>query len=123
MQKRSAKTEKNDKGKFKKKKRFGKSLTNKAPAMLLIIINRKLSYNNNSLIEIDTSTAKSSQFNHIEQSYEKKKLSQRWNDFNGIKVQRDLYSAFLIMNINKDLKSFDINKCNERFETFLKLHN
>lgn len=123
LQKHQAKTEKNDKGKFKKKKRFGKSLASKAPAMLLTIINRKLSYNNNSLIEIDTCTVKASQFNHIDQSYKKKKLSQRWNDFNGIKVQRDLYSSFLIMNINEDLKSFDINKCNERFDTFLKLHN
>lgn len=35
LQKRSKKTEKNDKGKFKKKKRFGKSLANKAPSMFL----------------------------------------------------------------------------------------
>lgn len=53
----------------------------------------------------------------------KKKLSQRWNDFNGTRVQRDLYSAFLIMNVADDLKSFDINKCNERFENFYQLHN
>ena len=54
-----------------------------------------------------------------------KKLScsQRWNDFNGIRVQRDLYSAFLIMNVAEDLKSFDINKCNKRFDNFYRLHN
>lgn len=56
-------------------------------------------------------------------TYTKKSLSQRWNDFNGIKIQRDMYSAFLIMNINDDLKSFDIDKCNERFENFYRLHN
>ena len=55
--------------------------------------------------------------------FPKKSLSQRWNDFNGMKVQRDLYSAFLIMNIADDLKSFDIEKCNERFENFNRLHN
>lgn len=55
--------------------------------------------------------------------YTKKTLSQRWNDFNGIKIQRDIYSAFLIMNISNDLKSFDIDKCNERFENFYRLHN
>jgi hypothetical protein len=44
LQRRAKKTEKNDKGKFKKKKRFGKSLANKAPAMLLTIIDRKLKY-------------------------------------------------------------------------------
>lgn len=53
----------------------------------------------------------------------KKSLSQRWNNFNGIEVQRDLYSAFLIMNIASDLKSFDIDKCNERFDNFYRLHN
>ena len=27
------------------------------------------------------------------------------------------------MNIASDLKSFDIDKCNERFENFYRLHN
>ena len=27
------------------------------------------------------------------------------------------------MNISNDLKSFDIDKCNERFENFYRLHN
>ena len=27
------------------------------------------------------------------------------------------------MNIADDLKSFDMNKCNERFENFYQLHN
>ena len=123
LQKRAKNTEKNDKGKFKRKKRFGKSLANKAPSMLLTIINRKLGYYGEKLIEINTFEAKASQFNHFNGIYTKKSLSQRWNDFNGIKIQRDLYSAFLIMNINDDLKSFDINKCNERFENFYRLHN
>ena len=123
LAKRSTKTEKNDKGKFKRKKRFGKSIANRAPAMLLGIIDRKLSYYGKRLIKIDTWSAKASQFNHFDGTYNKKKLSQRWNDFNGIRVQRDLYSAFLIMNTAEDLKSFDINKCNERFENFYKLHN
>lgn len=34
-----------------------------------------------------------------------------------------MYSAFLIMNIDNDLKNFDINKCNERFDNFKKLHD
>lgn len=123
LQRRAKNTEKNDKGKFKRKKRFGKSLANKAPSMLLTIINRKLGYFGERLIEIDTFNAKASQFNHFDGTYTKKTLSQRWNDFDGIKIQRDMYSAFLIMNIADDLKSFDINKCNERFENFYRLHN
>lgn len=122
LQKRAKNTEKNEKGKYKRKKRFGKSLANKAPAMLLTILNRKLNYFNIHLIEIDTFKAKASQFNHFEESYQKKSLSQRWNDFDGIKIQRDMYSAFLIMNISEDLKSFDMDKCKERFDNFYKLH-
>lgn len=123
LQKRSKKTEKNDKGKFKRKKRFGKSLANKAPAMLLLIIDRKLKYFGEELIEINTLEAKASQFNHFDGTYTKKSLSERWNNFNGIKIQRDMYSAFLIMNINSDLKSFNRNKCNEGFDKFYYLHN
>ena len=123
LAKRSTKTEKNDKDRFKRKKRFGKSIANRAPSMLLEIIDRKLSYYGRRLIKIDTWSAKASQFNHFDGTYNKKKLSQRWNDFNGIKVQRDLYSAFLIMNTADDLKSFDIDKCNERFNNFYRLHN
>lgn len=123
LAKKSVKTEKNDKGRFKRKKRFGKSIGNRSPSMLLEIINRKLSYYGKNLIKIDTWNAKASQFNHFDGTYHKKKLSQRWNDFNGIRVQRDLYSAFLIMNTADDLKSFDIDKCNERFDNFYRLHN
>lgn len=123
LAKKSTKTEKNNKGRFKRKKRFGKSIGNRAPSMLLEIIDRKLSYYGRRLVKIDTFSAKASQFNHFDGTYNKKKLSQRWNDFNGVKVQRDMYSAFLIMNVAEDLKSFDMNKCNERFESFYQLHN
>jgi len=123
LQRRCKNTEKNEKGKYKRKKRFGKSLAHRAPSMLLTILNRKLAYFGEKLIEINTYQARASQFNHFDQTYQKKKLSQRWNDFNGIKVQRDMYSAFLIMNVKSDLKSFDMDKCKERFENFYQLHN
>ena len=123
LQARAKKTEKNERGKFKRKKRFGKSLANRAPSMFLNILKRKLSYFGKPLIEIDTFSACASQFNHIDESYRKKKLSERWNVINGMKVQRDMYSAFLIMNINPDLKTFNLEKCNKRFENFLYLHN
>lgn len=123
LAKKSIKTEKNEQGRFKRKKRFGKSIANRAPSMLLEIIDRKLSYYEKHLIKIDTWNAKASQFNHFDGTYHKKTLSQRWNNFDGVKIQRDLYSAFLIMNIASDFKNFDIDKCNERFENFYRLHN
>jgi Ni/Co efflux regulator RcnB len=124
LQKRAKNTTVNEKtGKINKKKRFGKSLANKAPAMLLTIIDRKLKCFNNQLIKIDTWSLKASQYNHIDDSYKKKELSERWNDISGTKVQRDMYSAFLIMNVNDDLKSINKKKCEHRFESFIALHN
>jgi hypothetical protein len=107
----------------KRKKRFGKSIANKAPAMFLEILNRKLTYHGLKLIKINTVKAKASQFNHLDGSYKKKKLSQRWSNFNGIKIQRDLYSAFLLMNINEDLKTFNETKTNKTFKSFMKMHD
>lgn len=107
---------------YKRKKRFGKSVGNRAPSMLLTILERKLKYFNKPLIKIHTQKAKASQFNHETKEYNKKKLNQRWNNINGIKVQRDLYSAYLIMNINEDLESFNEEKCTLRFNEFIKKH-
>ena len=123
LQRRSKKTEKNDKGKFKKKKRFGKSIANKAPAMLLNIIDRKLKSYDRCLNKIDTYSVKASQYNHFDEQCNKKKLSERWNNFGETKVQRDMYSAFLIMNVDKDLKGINQRKCNEGFDSFLILHD
>ena len=121
LQKRSKNTEKNDKGKFKRKKRFGKSLANKAPSMFVTMLKSR-----NIVNEINTREVKASQYNHLDQNYNKKKLSQRWNYmiYNGqeIKVQRDLYSAYLIQNTNDDLKTTNQEKCELSFDLFLTLH-
>lgn len=127
LQSRSKRTEKNDKGRFKKKKRFGKSLANKAPSMFLTILENKLKTKGGKYLEVNTYKVKASQYNHLNQEYNKKKLSQRWNDFDyegkKIKVQRDLYSAYLIKNVNDDLETIDNSKCIKDFEKFLKFHD
>ena len=124
LQKRSKHTEVSEKtGKFKKKKRFGKSLQNRAPAMLIEIINRKLSYIGKEIKKINTYKVKASQFNHSNQEYEKKSLSKRWVEILGNKIQRDLYSAFLIKNVKDSLEEIDVEKANKSFENFVKLHN
>ena len=124
LQLRAKETTINDKtGKYNRKKRFGKSLANKAPSLFLTILNNKLKFQDNKLVKVDTRELKASQFNHINEEYNKKKLCQRWNDLNGIKVQRDLYSAFLIQHVNDDLKSVNVELCNKDFDNFLKLHN
>jgi hypothetical protein len=128
LQKRAKKTTVNEKtGKINKKKRFGKSLANKAPAMFLTILNNKLKWLGKGLIKINTREVKASQYNHLNQKYNKKKLSQRWNklEYNGkqIKIQRDCYSAFLIMCVNDSLNKVNDNLCNIEFDNFIKLHD
>jgi len=123
LQKRAKKTEKNEKGRYKRKKRFGKSIAKKAPAMFLEILDRKLKSHGTQLYKIDTKSVKASQYNHVEDNNKKKKLSQRWNYINGKKVQRDMYSAFLIMNVNDDLKTINKEKCDNRYSNFLNLHD
>ncbi|WP_332699172.1 hypothetical protein [Halalkalibacter lacteus] len=124
LQKRAKNTTRNKvNGKINRKKRFGKSISNRAPAMLLTIINRKLGYQGRSIKKIDTYATKASQFNHLTGEYNKKQLSDRWNDFGGFYIQRDLYSAFLIGNTNETLDSVDVDSCNARWYEFIELHN
>ena len=110
-------------GKYNKKKRFGKSLANKAPSMFLTILDNKLKYNDTQLYKIDTRSARASQYNHVENKYIKKDLSERWNNFGGYKIQRDLYSAFLIMNIKDNLREINRDLCIKTFDNFRKLHD
>ena len=128
LQKRSKNTTINAKtGKYNSKKRFGKSLANKAPSMFLEILNRKLHYFGKELHKINTYTVKASQYNHFTDEYNKKKLSERWNTFNtdnkDIKIQRDLYSAFLIMNVNDEMNKVNREKCNKTYDNFKQLHD
>lgn len=128
LQKRAKNITINEKtGKINKKKRFGKSLANKAPSMLITIIKNKLKAKGGIFLEVNTYKVKASQYNHLNEEYNKKKLSQRWNYFNynnqDVKVQRDLYSAYLIKNVNMDLETINNYKCIEGFEKFLNFHN
>ena len=110
-------------GRYNKKKRFGKSLANKAPSMFLTILDNKLKFNGSQLYKIDTWSVKASQYNHIEDKYIKKNLNERWNDFGNYKIQRDLYSAFLIMNVKDNLKEIDRDLCFKTFDNFKILHD
>lgn len=50
----------------------------------------------------------------------------RWahlDEANGIKVQRDLYSAFILKNADSELKLPDAQKCIDGFDTFKAGHD
>ncbi|MCY6485334.1 transposase [Clostridium aestuarii] len=128
LQRKAKKTIINKKtGKCNRRKRFGKSIGNKAPSMLLDILDNKLKYQNKELIKINTWKVKASQYNHINQKCVKKAINERWKVLNykgkEIKIQRDLYSAFLIMNVNDDLESVNNELCDKLFDDFIIFHD
>ncbi|MED2209101.1 hypothetical protein P4V95_17010 [Bacillus thuringiensis] len=123
LAKRTKETKTNQQGKFQSKKRFGKSIGNHAPAMLVEIINQKSKYGKQEIQKVNTITFRASQYNYVTNSYEKKKLHQRWSQIGNHLVQRDLYSAFLLMNSDVNLKQTNQNRCIQTFNSFLKLHH
>lgn len=123
LQRRSKETTRNSRGRFNRKKRFGKSLKSGAPAMLLSMIERKLRYEGKELHKVNTRTFRASQYNHVTDEYVKKRLSKRYNTIDGRWIQRDLYSAFLLMNSADDLQSTDRSLCIKTYGTFLDNHD
>lgn len=77
-------------------------------------------------IEVNTYKIKASQYNHLNKEYNKKKLSQRWNEFEQdgrkIKVQRDLYYSYLLKNVN-GLDIINNQQCINDFDKFLEMHD
>ena len=112
-------------GKFKRKKRFGKSLGNKAPATLLSILKQKLeSRGTGAYIKVDPAQLKASQYNHLTGECQKKPLSQRWNDMpDGRRIQRDMYSAFLLQHTNAEQNGYDDEGLNRDYEAFVERHD
>lgn len=123
LQKRAIKTEVSKKtGMLKRKKRFGKSLSNHAPSMFLAILNTKLSYINKAICFVDTRKTKLSKLNHQTGEYEDVSLNQRWKTVCNKHIQRDLYSAFLLMNMENP-ETVSIAQCNKNFHNFIRLHD
>ena len=59
----------------------------------------------------------------MDDTYEKKKLSKRYNTIDGRWVQRDLYSAFLLMCSDDTLEHADQKRCARNYKRFLKNHD
>lgn len=120
----SKSTELNKKtGKCKRKKRFGKSILDRSPSLFITLLENKLNRQGIKLKYINTRTFRASQYNHLTDTYSKKPLSQRYNNLEELIIQRDLYSAFLIMNSNRTLKNVDRNRCKSSYEQFIMNHN
>lgn len=104
--------------KYRRKKRFGKSLGNRAPALFLRQLRQKAMLYGGSVTEVNTKSFRASQYDHVADIYQKVPLSQRYKDIGGRRVQHDLYSAFLILNTDETLEHADREKCFYAFEGF-----
>lgn len=124
LQKRSKETKVNPKtGRAHTKKRFGKSLSRCAPAMFISILNKKANRYGGSVIKVSTFETKASQFDHTDESYTKKRLSERMARLrSGNLVQRDLYSAFLLEHIDIESLQYNMETLNSAFPAFLEMH-
>lgn len=72
---------------------------------------------------METQTFRASQYDHVTDTYKKKKLSRRYHTVKGVWVQRDLYSAFLLKNADGTLTHADRTLCLQTYALFQQLHD
>lgn len=130
LAKRAKETKKDEDGKFKSKKRFGKSIENHAPSKFVNILEWKLKNNGGELIKVDCFKTAATQFDHTSGAYYKHELSERFVTLdNGDVVQRDLHSAFnlrhlIVIRDNKTIVyEYDINSMNLHYADFKIRHD
>jgi len=74
--------------------------------------------------EVDRNTYKASQYDHTDRTFRKKMLSERISVLsNGDVVQRDMYSAFLLMNADETLRAPDQQRCEDSYSRFKELQD
>ena len=105
--------------KMKKKKRFGRSVNDRSPALFLTLLASIAVRYGGTYNTVNTVTFKASQYDHIKDRCIKVPLAQRIKLVGPFAVQRDLYSAFLIRNTDDDYKFPDRNRCIDSYSTFL----
>lgn len=116
LMKRAKETTKNDKGKFNKKKRFGKSIKNRCPSGFQTTMEKKFKTTGGRYIEVPNNY-RASQYDHTANDYIKKKLSDRLYKLqDGTEVQRDWYSSFLLYCYNFETQDIDKDKCITKFD-------
>ena len=116
LMKRAKDTTVNEKGKFNKKKRFGKSIKNRCPGGFQAAVEKKFKISGGIYIEVPNDY-RASQYDHTANEYIKKKLSDRMYQLRDkTLVQRDWYSSFLLYCYDMKTKEIDQSKCKSEFE-------
>lgn len=106
-------------GREKSRKRYGKSVGSHAPAAFVDALSWRLLTLGGQLKFVDTYSFRASQLDHFTGECTKVKLSQRWKEVAGKKVQRDLYSAFLLWHADARLAHADATWCTLDFSGFV----
>ena len=120
LMKRAKETAVNDKGRFNKKKRFGKSIKNRCPSGFQTTVEKKFKTTGGTYIEVPNNY-RASQYDHTVDDYIKKKLSDRLYKLqDGTEVQRDWYSSFLLYCYDYKIQNIDKNKCITKFDNCYK---
>lgn len=118
LMKRAKETAVNSKGKFNKKKRFGKSIKNRCPGRFQATVEKKFKNSGGTYIEVPNNY-RASQYDHTADDYIKKKLSDRLFKLqDGTLVQRDWYSSFLLYCYDYKTKDINKDKCNMIFDIY-----
>lgn len=116
LMKRAKETTVNSKGKFNKKKRFGKSIKNRCPGGFQSNVEKKFKATGGTYIEVPDNY-RASQYDHTADDYIKKKLSDRMYKLtDGTLVQRDWYSSYLLYCYDCGAQGINKNKCITEFD-------
>ena len=111
-------------GKIQKKKRFGKSVANHAPAMFVTILENKVKSLGGEVVKVDTQNA-ASQYDFTNNSFEKHELKERSVTLsNGDTHQRDMLAAFNLQHLKYDgeeKKQYDVEAMKEHYDRFCEL--
>ncbi|WP_316568763.1 hypothetical protein [Neobacillus sp. YIM B06451] len=125
LQKKSKTSGKNENiGKWKRRTRFGKSILRRSPGYFIKQAKYRFTLTGGKVSEINTWTFKASQYDHMLNTTNKKHLSKRWHVLpDGAKIQRDLYSSFLLYCTDAEGQKPDPERCQTEFENFQLLHD
>ena len=137
LQKKSKNTERQDKAtpvkqkdgsskmvcKYKRKKRYGHSIKNRSPGRMQADLKTKATQYGIPYYEIDIYQYRASQLHPDTGEYIKPALNERFKTIAGHRVQRDLYSAFLICHADDTLTAPDFKACHLDFPHFVEMQD
>ena len=116
--------EQDENGKEKSRKKFGHSVGHNAPGLFVSLLDQNLKTNNHpGVIKVKAKDLRPTQYNHTTDTYEKHDLSERVVYVNGRPYQRDLYSAYKLLYVNKAGTGYDKKALKENFAHFTELHD